>query len=287
VFSADWLALREPADVAARSTTLVRAVASMFDGSHTMRALDLACGTGANARYVSDRIGARQDWLLVDYDSALLAQVRACMTVWAASRGARIADDGGELRVTCEGQAPASFKTFLADLRRLDDPSIFEGRVLVTGSALLDLVSESWVRNLAHVCRANGARALFALTYDGRIRCRPEEPEDGRVRRLVNEHQRIDKGFGPALGPTAVDVVERTFGALGYRSGREPSDWIVESGAAELQRQLIAGWTEAATAMAPSEEASIRRWRDRRLSHLDQGRSRLAVGHEDILLWPV
>jgi SAM-dependent methyltransferase len=285
VFSADWLTLREPADAAARSVTLARAIAGAFNRANSMRALDLGCGTGANARFMADHVDAPQDWLLVDRDAGLLDHVPPRMAAWAAARGAEIAGDPGPLRVTREGRAPASFRTLRADLRLLDDPAVFEGRALVAASALLDLVSEPWVRTLALRCRAAGACALFALTYDGRVRCTPEEPDDERVRRLVNEHQRTDKGFGLALGPTAVEVVERRFAEIGYRSRRERSDWVLDSTASELQRQLIAGWSEAAMAMAAEQDA-IRGWKDRRLIHVDEGRSQLVVGHEDLALWP-
>jgi SAM-dependent methyltransferase len=286
VFSADWLTLREPADAAARSMELAREVAGACDRAHPVRALDLACGTGANARFLADQIGAAQEWLLIDHDSALLDHVPARMAAWAAARGASIAVEAGELRVRREGHAPASFSTLRADLRLLDDASVFEDRALVAASALLDLVSERWVRNLARRCQEAGARALFALTYDGRMHCLPSEPGDEQVRCLVNEHQRTDKGFGPALGPAAVDAAERSFDALGYRSRREPSDWVIAADASELQRQLIAGWSEAALAMAPADEGSIRRWRDRRLIHVERGRSQLIVGHQDIAFWP-
>ena len=286
MFSADWLTLREPADAAARSMPLARAVAGVFDRAHLVRALDLACGTGANARFLAEEIGAPQEWLLIDHDSALLDHVPARMAAWAAARGASIAVEAGALRVHREGRAPASFRTLQADLRLLDDASVFEDRALVAASALLDLVSEQWVRSLARQCHAAGVSALFALTYDGRMHCTPPEPEDGQVRLLVNEHQRTDKGFGPALGPAAVDTVERSFGALGYRSRREPSDWVISPDAGELQRQLIAGWSEAALAMSPANDASIRSWRDRRLIHVDRGRSQLVVGHQDIAFWP-
>src|SRR5262245_37279950 len=109
VFSADWLTLREPADSAARSVALARAVASALDRAGPIRALDLACGTGANARYMADQIGTGQDWLLIDHDPALLDHVAARMTAWAVARGASMAADAGVLRVTRDGHAPASF----------------------------------------------------------------------------------------------------------------------------------------------------------------------------------
>ena len=132
-------------------------------------------------------------------------------------------------------------------------------------------MSAAWLESLASECRVAGAAGLFALTYDGRIHCSPEEPGDDDVRQLVNEHQRGDKGFGPALGPPPCAVAAECFGALGYSVEREASDWHLEPDAAELQRQLIEGWSRAAVQMAPDRSAFIREWTDRRLAHVLDG----------------
>jgi hypothetical protein len=207
------------------------------------------------------------------------------MSSWGVARGyePESARDGLVLRgdrCTCH------LRTRLLDLTALDDESIFAGRILVTASALLDLVSETWLRALAARCRENGAAVLFALTYDGAIRCAPGEPDDEMVHDLVNRHQRTDKGFGLALGPDAPGLAERCFAALGYRVRRERSDWELSPDAIGLQRQLIEGWAQAATVTAPAQATSILGWRDRRIAHVESHRSRLTVGHQDLAAWP-
>jgi hypothetical protein len=250
-FSAEWLALREPADHAARSIDLTRAVIDLLpEGA---RILDLAAGTGSNLRYLAAAGSERRDFLLVDHDPLLLARVPEM----------------------------AGVETRCLDLATLDDPEIFDGRRLVTASALLDLVSDTWLRALANRCAACGAAALFALSYDGRIACSPEDSDDGAIASLVNEHQRTDKGFGPALGPSATDRAARCFGDLGYRVQRAPSDWLLTPESSELQRQLIDGWAQAAAAMAPQQIRMIDAWRDRRLAHVAAGWSAITVGHQD------
>jgi hypothetical protein len=54
---------------------------------------------------------------------------------------------------------------------------------------------------------------------------------------------------------------------------------------AELQRQLIDGWAAAAADTAPEHGASIDLWRGRRAAHIDAGRSRITVGHVDLVGW--
>lgn len=255
-FPAEWLTLRESADHAARSLALTQAVFDALPPDVPLRVLDLAAGTGSNVRYLTNVCAGRRqrNWLLVDHDPELLARVPSSPDV----------------------------VTRCLDLARLDDPTLFDGRSLVTASALLDLVSEEWLHALAARCAAGGAAVLFALSYDGRIVCSPEDPDDGSVIALVNEHQRSDKGFGPALGPDAIDVAPRCFEAVGYRVLRAPSDWLLTPESRALQDQLIEGWAQAATEMSPERTRVIDGWRDRRLAHVAAGWSEILVGHEDI-----
>ena len=72
-----WLALREAADWAARSEMLVQRVRGVVAQTGTVSGLDLCTGTGSNLRYLMGRLPARQRWLVVDRDDALLEEVPA------------------------------------------------------------------------------------------------------------------------------------------------------------------------------------------------------------------
>ena len=270
-FSAAWLRLREPVDHSARSAILACEVLRALPPDR-LRILDLACGTGSNLRYLSGQISSCDDqnsehqksrsdpdWLLVDHDPALLALVPPAPNV-------RVVEH---------------------DLRSLEN-YLFDERSLVTASALLDLVSESWLRELALSCRTHRSAALFALTYDGRMTFDPEEPEDALVRDLVNRHQKTDKGLGPALGPGAVRAAVDVFRNMEYMVQIASSDWVLSrlSAPDQLQEQLIQGWAEAAAAVAPDRRAVIDGWRTRRLNHLSSGRSVITVGHQDLAAVP-
>jgi hypothetical protein len=270
-FSAEWLRLREPADHAARSAALTAEVLRALP-SGPIGILDLACGTGSNLRYLrgrnlnfnfegQDGLNTRSDpyrppeWLLVDHDPALLVLIEPAPDVRALER----------------------------DLRQLDD-DLFAGRALVTASALLDLVSERWLRELVSQCSIHEAAALFALTYDGRLAFEPAEPADALIRDLVNRHQRTDKGFGPALGPSAVAAAADMFRDSGYDVRLAASDWVLGPTSApdSLQQQLIDGWAAAALEMAADRADTIEAWRRKRRSHVASGESVLTVGHQDL-----
>ena len=250
-FSAEWLALREPADAAARSTTL----ADVF-APGARRVVDLACGTGANIRFLAPRLPRASDWLAVDNDARLLAAL-------VPPAGARVS-------------------ILQLDLARAVDELPLTGRHLVTASALLDLVSATWLARLAARCAEAGADVLFALTYDGRIDWSPRDEGDERVRALINRHQLGDKGFGAALGPAAGPAAITTLSALGYEVRTAPSDWNVDPESAALQTALISGWALAAAEVAPADGDALGEWAKRRRTHVAAGTSRLRVGHLDV-----
>ncbi len=297
-FSAEWLALREPADLAARPAVLAEALSrSLLGGVKAgtrVRVVDLGTGTGANIRALAPRLGCPQDWVAADVDPSLLDEALGRTREWAAGRGWRAAFESGRLEVRGPG-IEFTVSTTQFDLGNLgsreahtatpaEDPRPpFDGAGLVTASALLDLLAESQVAAMAAICRHAGATALFALTYDGRIVFSPPELEDAAVRDLVNAHQRTDKGFGMALGPDATAAAERAFIGFGYHVRVEQSDWNLGPESHELQRQLLTGWASAATEMAPTRKAELDAWLARRLAHVDAGQSVLAVGHRDLL----
>ena len=263
---ADWLSLREPFDAAARSARLARSVSDALPRDRPVRIVDLGTGRGSNVRYLTGYLPLPQEWLLLDEDAVLLEQVPGAMS--------------GRLDAQCA-----------IELRQVNlgvlDSTMFDGRQLVTASALLDLVSASWLGSLAHHCRAVRAAGLFALTYNGASRCSPPEPEDDEIRELMNRHQRAnDKGFGRAVGPDAVAVAERSFEDVGYRVERAASDWNLPPDAREMQRELVNGWANAASEVAPARSAMISSWRHRRHDHIDAGRSQIVVCHEDLIATP-
>jgi len=267
-FTADWLALREPCDIAARPAILADALRGALDAARAhapqqpLRVLDLGCGTGSNLRFLSSRIPQHQHWTLVDHDPLLLEHA-------AATAG--------------DAHNVGAWTTLRADLATDLGSLPWQGTQLVTASALLDLVSRAWVDELADQCAAAASAMLFALSYDGRTRCLPGLSDDAWVTEQVNQHQRLDKGFGPALGPEATDHAQRAFEARGYLTGRTRSDWMLETrDTLPLQAELVRGWATAAREIAAPQRTRVDAWEEARLQAIARGVSRIIVGHEDL-----
>ena len=262
-FSADWLTLREPYDLRARNPVVLDAVAASFKPHPSLRIVDLASGTGSTLRALSPRLPARQNWKLIDNDLGLLK--RATATPLAS-----------DVAVT----------TIQLDLNR-DLEAALDGAIdLVTISALLDLVSEGWLDRLAVAVAARAIPLYAALSYDGRSGFTPPDPFDAAIAAAVNAHQRIDKGFGPALGPAAAAFAIARFEALGYSVVHGASDWVMGPDDRDVQTEILVGWASAAHDMDGLSPADATAWLTRRRAAIAAGCSSLFVGHVDFFATP-
>ncbi len=268
-FAADWLSLREPVDHRSRAYDLVDRLRLTWQQRGWSRIVDLGSGTGSNFRFLSPRLTLPQAWTLVDHDAGLLGR--------AVSPGphCRLCRQHGDL----------------AD-RGLEAVASAH---LVTGSALLDLVSEAWLRRLVNVCKQAERAAYFALSYDGEFHffstasgapTADVDPDDELVREAVSAHQLSDKGLGPALGPAAGRVAEELFRRAGYRTCLQPSVWQLGLADAALALALVDGWRQAASQERPASRRRIEAWAGRRRITIERRSFELSVGHTDLLALP-
>lgn len=261
-FSADWLALREPADHAAINNQVRTACVRAFAGRDRVRIVEFGCGTGSNLRSLAPAIGIRQHWTLVDHDPALLEIAR--------SRADEVA---GDVEIICRP----------ADLAREGLGSLVAGADLVTASALFDLFSADAISKLAAAVAASRSVFYTVLTYDGLAAFLPEHPADGAMREAFNRHQRTDKGFGPAAGPDATDILAAAFQQHGYVVQRGKSPWVLDGNWRALRHELEHGWAAAVRETGVMPAATIDGW----LAHRRTASPAVTIiGHEDLLALP-
>ncbi|MGL5734623.1 MAG: class I SAM-dependent methyltransferase [Beijerinckiaceae bacterium] len=277
-FSAEWLALREPVDHRARNRDVLEKAAAHFQGRNHIAVVDLGCGAGSNLRGCALALPVeRQSWTLVDYDPALLAAARERLMKWADS----VHVQGEELVLDIAG------KSISVDFRQLDlnrDLAMVMGWQpdLVTAAALFDLVSEQWLRQFVETLTRHGLPLYTALTYDGRETWMPGHKYNAKILTSFLAHQETDKGFGPAAGPRAGDVMEEAFRAAGYAVATGLSPWKLGPYDFELARQLIAGIANAAAEIGRVSRAEIEEWYNFRHAQADNLIASALIGHVDI-----
>ncbi|SES10494.1 Methyltransferase domain-containing protein [Lentzea xinjiangensis] len=254
-FAPEWLALRENADAAARSTELVDVVRETLVNRNPLTIRDLGCGTGSMGRWLAGRLGGVQHWVLHDRDPRLLGLAQASVSAI-----------GNVTAETREGDLTA--------LRAAD----LAGADLVTCSALLDLLTAEEMNALAAACVGAHVPALFTLSVAGRIELDPAEPLDAAFQDAFNAHQRRVVDGRRLLGPDAPAAAEEAFAALGASVRSAQSPWHLHADA--LLGEWLKGWTGAAAEQEPALATEVTEYLRRRST------ASAVVHHVDLLAIP-
>lgn len=266
-FDPGWLALREETDADARATAPLDplrvhlAGRGAGPGTRPIRVADLGCGTGSQGRWLAPRLSGAQKWVLYDIDPGLLSLAGAYMPAQSA--------DG----------SPVSARMCLQDLGAITGQDL-DGVDLVTGSALLDLLTRDELRAVARAVAGAGCAALFTLSVVGRVELFPGDQADSALVAAFNEHQRR----GGRLGPDAVGAAGAVFEGLGYRVLTFPSPWRLCPERVPLTLAWLRGWVGAALEQDP--EAAMGGYLERRLGECERGELGAVVHHTDLLVLP-
>jgi SAM-dependent methyltransferase len=263
--SREWLALREPADAAARANDLVERLARQLPATGPRVIHDLGCGTGAMARWLAPLLPGSQHWVLHDLDADLLDV--------AVSEPPGPAADGGA--VTLEMRT--------SDISRLS-PGDLAGSTLITASALLDVLTEEELSALITVSVGAGCIVLLTLSVVGRVELTPAEPLDRRIALAFDAHQRRITERGRLLGPDAVAVAVEQADRLEAEVHVAPSPWRLGPSEAQLATEWFTGWVGAACEQEVELAAGVVPYTRRRLAQAAAGELRLTVDHADLLI---
>ncbi|MBE0486450.1 glycosyltransferase [Marinobacter sp.] len=276
-FSRQWLETREPSDHAARNNALTDRLAQWLMRRYSeaseggapkapLKLIDVGSGLGSNPAYLIPRLPVPQQWILVEPDQSLLP---------VASARVEALDAPVE---------PQSVELTVSNIDELLPAHVD----LITASALIDLVSEPWLKAFASAIARRRSALLVVLSYSGNFELMPPHPLDDQVKALVNRHQHGDKGSGSALGPEATGVLEHYLRAEGYRVEVAGSPWRLGGsvGDASLIDMLMVGWVQAACEQDPTSAQGISGWLEDRRAQLDGRELRVVVDHLDLLALP-
>jgi len=277
-FSAQWLALREPADHRARARALQDKICEQLATvaraeQRAVRLIDLGCGSGSNLRALAIALPAQQHWTLVDYDPLLLAAARTALITWAD----QVVSDS-EVLTLRKNDKTIAIEFAQVDLARDIERVLAWPADAITAAAFFDLVAESW---LIRFCQALRTTLYTVLTYDGFEQWLPAHASDASILKAFHAHQKTDKGFGVAAGPEAAAIMQRELTGCGFQVDLAPSPWQINQGEAALIRALATGSAAAVRETGLLTAQEVERWQAARITA-----QHCTVGHWDILAAP-
>ena len=265
--SAEWLALREPADAAARSRELTEQLRSSLPTGGVMTIHDFGCGTGSMARWLAPQLPGPQHWVMHDRDAELLSLADRLLPEAAA--------DG----------SPVTVETRQRDITEPDADEL-AGATLITASALLDMMTAEELERLVATCAAADCPVLITLSVTGRVDLVPADPFDPQIADAFNAHQRRTTGVRTLLGPDAFGVAVDSLTELGLDVLVRPSPWRLGPGESALAVEWFNGWVGAACEQRPELVDATDAYSRRRLAEVAAGQLSITVHHSDLLAVP-
>jgi hypothetical protein len=265
--SREWLALREPADAAARARVLVDHLGRARPTSGRWVVHDLGGGTGAMGRWLAPLLSGPQHWLVHDRDADLL-QVAAADVPGPAADG-----------------SPVTVEPQHSDITQLQ-PGELAGTSLITASALLDLMTKDELTGLITHCAGADCPILLTLSVVGHVSLAPAEPLDRDVAAAFDAHQCRVTDRGRLVGPDAVTLAVDQFQRLGAEVLIRPSPWRLGFSHAALAAEWFSGWVDAACEQHAELAAETELYTRRRLAQAATGQLAVTVDHADLLVLP-
>jgi hypothetical protein len=272
--SPGWLALREPADAAARSRELVEQLVARRPAVAGGRWVihDLGGGTGSMGRWLAPLLGRPQHWVVHDRDPDLLNL-------------ATLDVPGVDVPGAAAESAIVTVEPNQSDITRLDARDL-AGADLITASALLDMLTDEELAGLVALCFDTGCPALLTLSVVGRVALSPADPLDRRVCDAFNDHQRRVTDRGALLGPDAFAIAVKQFGRRGADVRVEASPWRLAPDQADLIAEWFTGWVGAACEQDAELAAEAGEYTARRLDQARSAELEVIVEHADLLAVP-
>jgi hypothetical protein len=256
-----WLSARQEADASGRAGTveeLLPPLVAYYErrSIDRLQVVDLGAGRGANQQWLRPRLPFAQHWTHVDYDVEILHHDRLPDTTYVC--------------------APVeALPRVLSQLAA--------GPVLVTCSALLDVLARDTLMGLCGDFVRAAIPALFSLNVTGAMVLDPPEPDDEALLTAFNAHQRRDQ----RAGPQACDLVLQRFESAGVRVETCETPWrLAPTEDSPFVDQFLRERVAAAVEQVPELAERGAAWLERRRNTLRQGRLRLTVGHRDLLILP-
>lgn len=157
---------------------------------------------------------------------------------------------------------------------------------VISYSAVLDLMSKSSI--IKALKRANDINVIyFSLCFNGMVKWTPSNIFDKYILSFFNNHQRMDKGFGSALGFKSIDFVKRCAVKKDMNIIIKNAPWIINNKSNKdktFMNRYLLDVKKALFHMEGIDKDILRKWFNEKKNDIENKSIKLYVGHQDILI---
>jgi len=283
-FSLSWIKAREKYDLKYRSNLLKEQYKK--DKSFFNRIIDLGSGNGSFLRYCHSKKMIFKEMLLVDYDSKLLRDFYASTYSYLNGTSYNILKESPTKYKLKKIDVIKTKNIQLMNTDILKSLNIINNYNLISLSAMSDILPTLFIKKLLNIVEKNKI-IYFSICFDGSIKWASSHKYDKYILTMFNKHQEMNKISGYALGLKSIKLIKEYSAKKKYGFQVEDSSWELKSydeDSKNFQKMYLDTIYKPLKKDDITDKDMLSEWRNVKLKDIISGKSKIIVGHKDILI---
>ena len=283
-FSLSWIKAREKYDLKHRSNLLKEQYKK--DKSFFNKIIDLGSGNGSFLRYCHSKKMVFEEMLLIDYDSKLLRDFYASTYNYLNGTNYNILKESPTKYQLKKTDTIKTKNIQLINTDILKSLDIINNYNLISLSAMSDILPILFIKKLLNKVGKNKI-IYFSICFDGSIKWDSSHKYDKYVLTMFNKHQEMNKISGYVVGSKSIKLIKEYSAKKKYSFQIKDSSWELKSyneNTKYFQKMYLNTIYKPLKKDDITDKDMLSEWRKVKLKDIVSGKSKITVGHKDILI---
>ena len=233
----DWLAERYHFDAAARHAHLEAEFLRTLPPKDTIMLVDAGAGTGANCRYLMQKITANQEWILIEQNPEFSEESLRSLRGHGSELGYETSLENNILTLTSPAKK-VRVKAVQGSLLEIDELADLAATDAVVANAVFDLFTAEDFETFVGKISPHQLLFYATMNYEN-MHFLPTHPQDEKMICLYHEHMLRPQAAGTALGPGCVVQMTDTLQQHRYKVTAGNSLWHIHSKHKKMMQYLL------------------------------------------------
>ena len=283
-FSLSWIKAREKYDSKHRSNLLKEQYKK--DKSFFNKIIDLGSGNGSFLRYCHNKKIVFEEMLLIDYNSKLLRDFYASTYNYLNGTNYNILKESPTKYQLKKIDTIKTENIQLMNTDILKSLDIINNYNLISLSAMSDILPILFIKKLLNKVGKNKI-IYFSICFDGSIKWDSSHKYDKYVLTMFNKHQEMNKISGYVVGSKSIKLIKEYSAKKKYSFQIKDSSWELKSyneNTKYFQKMYLNTIYKPLKKDDITDKDMLSEWRKVKLKDIVSGKSKITVGHKDILI---
>ena len=283
-FSLSWIKAREKYDLKHRSNLLKEQYKK--DKSFFNKIIDLGSGNGSFLRYCHNKKIVFEEMLLIDYNSKLLRDFYASTYNYLNGTNYNILKESPTKYQLKKIDTIKTENIQLMNTDILKSLDIINNYNLISLSAMSDILPILFIKKLLNKVGKNKI-IYFSICFDGSIKWDSSHKYDKYVLTMFNKHQEMNKISGYVVGSKSIKLIKEYSAKKKYSFQIKDSSWELKSyneNTKYFQKMYLNTIYKPLKKDDITDKDMLSEWRKVKLKDIVSGKSKITVGHKDILI---